>query len=171
MGLVAQKVLEVVKFMFFGDAVLLWPHVIEKKVFKFMEFVVGASEVRDLCVEYPSVCCVTLEDVRQVVKRCDDVVHGKVVGQFGFVSSSSRRRGHLCLFGCLAIRFSVPCNNSERAVEGPVTTSNLSLRGLESPWTGAEVSSLRRDASLWSSSIRSKSSSNGLVKGSVAALI
>ena len=48
---------------------------------------------------------------------------------------------------------------------------NLSPRGLEGPWTGAEISWLRRDAPLRSSNMRSQSFSNCLVKGSVAALI
>ena len=50
------------------------------------------------------------------------------------------------------------------------SVSNLSLRGLEGTWTGAEVSSLRRDVSLWSSNTRSQSFSNCLLKGLVAAL-
>ena len=49
--------------------------------------------------------------------------------------------------------------------------SNLWPRGLESPWTGSQVSSLRRNASPQSSNMRSQSFSNCLVKVSVAALI
>ena len=64
----------------------MWPQVIKKKVFKFVEFVFGASEVQTLCVEYPSVYFVTLEDERQVVDGRDHVVHGRIVRQFWFVS-------------------------------------------------------------------------------------
>ena len=56
---------------------------IKKKEFKSLEFVVGASEGRDLCVEYPNVCCFTLDDVRQFFKSCNDVVHARVVLKIG----------------------------------------------------------------------------------------
>ena len=66
---------------------------IKKKMFKFVEFVFGASEVRELCIKYPSVCCVTLEDVRQVVNSCDDVVYGRVVRHFVFVFLVFKQEG------------------------------------------------------------------------------
>ena len=84
-GLVTQKALHVVEFMFFGNAVLMRFQEIKNKVLKFTEFVFGASEIRHLGVEYPSVCCIALEDVRQVVNSCNNMVHGRVVRWFGFI--------------------------------------------------------------------------------------
>ena len=55
------------------------------KVLKVMEFVFGAFEASDLCAEYQSARCITLEDVRQVVYSCIDVVHGRIIRQLGFV--------------------------------------------------------------------------------------
>ena len=158
--------------MFFGDAVLVWPQEIEKKVFNFVEFVFGASEIRQLFVEYPSLCCVNLEDVRQVVNSCNYVVHGRAVRHFGVVFLVFKEEGAF-------LSVWLPHHQIQSTMQqfgtcsqgGPVTITNVSLRGLESPWTGAQVSSLRREASLWSSNTWLQDFSNCLIKESVAALI
>ena len=62
-SLIAQRTLELVDFVFFSVSVLVWPQIIEWQLFKFMEIVFGTSEIRDLHLEYPSVHCVTLENV------------------------------------------------------------------------------------------------------------
>ena len=51
-----------------------------------MEFFSGISEVQDILVKYPSVCCITLEDMWQVVKIGNNVVDGRVVKVFRLFS-------------------------------------------------------------------------------------
>ena len=60
----------------------IWTGQIQQDVFEFIKIVFGTSKFRDLCVEFPSVCCVMLEHLRQVVVSCNNLVNGRVVKLF-----------------------------------------------------------------------------------------